>query len=278
MMLREHYENLLGLLRREKRILVAFSGGCDSALLLAVARRTLGKEAVLAVTAVSPSLAEREKTSAANLARDLDVHHRFLETGEMNNPSYTSNPSNRCFFCKDELFGKLEPLAKEHRMTLVDGFNASDRSDIRPGLQAALEHGVRHPLDEADLTKKDIRVLGRWLGLPTWNKPASPCLSSRIPYGTAVTEKNLKKIEKAEEIVRSEGFSIVRVRHYGMEARIEVPLHDLSRLQMHEKWSRITQNVKACGYNSVIADPRGFQSGRLNNPTENNFSKRAKVD
>jgi uncharacterized protein len=263
-LLRARHENLLVFLRREKKILVAYSGGCDSSFLLAAARRELGKEAVLAITAVSPSLAEREKTLAEDLARRLDVHHYFLETREMDNPSYVANPSNRCFYCKDELFGKLEPIAKEHRMTLVDGFNASDRSDIRPGLQAAHARSVQHPLDEADLTKRDIRVLSRWMGLLTWNKPASPCLSSRIPYGTPVTEKILKQIEKAELVVRSEGFSVVRVRHYGAQARIEVPEAELPRLKMSDCWKRVECGVKAIGYEEVIADPRGFLSGRLN--------------
>jgi uncharacterized protein len=271
--LRRRYKNLLNGLREHQRVLVAFSGGCDSALLLAVARRELGKTAVLAVTAVSPSLAEQERNSSERLAQFLDVDHHFLKTDEMNNPSYISNPSNRCFFCKDELFEKLVPLAKQHRMTLVDGFNASDRSDIRPGLAAAIARGVRHPLDEANLTKKDIRVLSRWMGLPTWNKAASPCLSSRIPYGTRVTEKILKQIEMAEEAIRSEGFKVVRVRHYGAEARIEVPLRELPKLKAADRWPRIVQNVKACGYDFVIADPRGFESGRLNKSTENIFSK-----
>ena len=247
-------------------MLVAFSGGCDSTFLLAAARRELGKESVLAMTAVSPSLAAREKTSAEDLAKKIDVHHRFLETAEMDNPSYIANPSNRCFFCKDELFGKLEPIANKHQMTLVDGFNASDRSDIRPGLQAARARGVQHPLDEANLTKSDIRVLSRWMGLPTWNKPASPCLSSRIPYGTLVTEKILKQIEQAEDIVRAEGFSVVRVRHYGAEARVEVPIEDVSRLTSADLWPRIVRGIQESGYVMVVADPRGFKSGRLNEP------------
>jgi uncharacterized protein len=267
--LRLRYTKLLVLLRERKSLLVAFSGGCDSAFLLAAARLTLGKENVLAVTAVSSSLAEREKKSADDLVRLLDVRHSFLETDEMNNPSYAANPSNRCFFCKDELFGKLAPIARENDMVLTDGFNASDRSDVRPGLQAARAWQVSHPLDEADLDKRSIRALSRWMKLPTWNKPASPCLSSRIPYGTAVTEKILKQIEKAEDAVRAEGFSIVRVRHYGTQARIEVPIQDLPRLLEEHPWQRVVKNLKAVGYESVMADPRGFESGRLNHSTPN---------
>jgi len=260
------YEQLQNALRRQKRVLVAFSGGCDSAFLLAAARRELGKEAVLAVTAVSASLAAREKKSAEHVVRLLDVQHLFLQTDELTNPSYSANPSNRCFFCKDELFGKLAPIALEKDMVLIDGYNASDRADVRPGLQAARAWKVSHPLDAADLDKRSIRVLSRWMGLPTWNKPASPCLSSRIPYGRAVTEKILRQIEQAEDAVRAEGFKIVRVRHYGDEARVEVPLKDLARLMGENCWPSLVRRVAACGYARVIADPRGFESGRLNKP------------
>jgi uncharacterized protein len=263
-MLRTRWDSLLHSLRECRRVLVAFSGGCDSALLLATARRELGKEAVLAVTAVSPSLAEREKKSAEQLVQQLDVQHRFLETDEMSNPSYTANPSNRCFYCKDELFSKLAPIALERKMVLVDGFNASDRSDVRPGLQAARDWKVRHPLDEADLDKSSIRILSRWLRLPTWNKPASPCLSSRIPYGSPVTDSILRQIENAEEVLRSEGFRVVRVRHYGTEARVEVSLEELSRLKDRDRWQKVESKIRACGYKSVSTDPRGFKSGRLN--------------
>jgi len=276
--LRKNWHSLVEALRKHQRVLVAFSGGADSTLVLAAARRTLGRDQVLAVTAISASLPEREKEATRALAIRLDVPYQAIETDELKNPSYASNPSNRCFFCKDELFAKLSPIAQAQRMSIVDGFNVSDRADYRPGYQASQNWNVFHPLDEADLTKKNIRVLSRWMGLPTWNKPASPCLSSRIPYGTSVTEKILKQIEKAEEVVRSEGFSVVRVRHYGAEARIEVPLRDLPRLETEERWRRIVKNIQACGYGSVMADPRGFESGRLNQPTENIFSKLAKVD
>src|SRR5262249_51058129 len=158
---------------------------------------------------------------------------------------------------------RLSPIAKENEMMIVDGFNTSDRADYRPGYQASQKWNVAHPLDEAGLTKREIRVLSRWLQLPTWNKPASPCLSSRIPYGTAVTEKVLKQIELAEEAVRAEGFSVVRVRHYGPEARVEVPLKELPRLIRPELWQRVQSHIKACGYDVVMADPRGFESGRL---------------
>ena len=262
--LHEKWDTLQNLLRARGRVLVAFSGGCDSSFLLAAAVRTLGRENVLAVMAVSPSLPAAERDSARELAARLGATYLAVRTDELDNPSYVSNPSNRCFFCKDELFDKLAPLAEEKRMMVADGFNVSDRSDYRPGYQASQKWGVAHPLDEAGLTKHDIRVLSRWLGLSTWNKPASPCLSSRIPYGTAVTESILRQIEEAEKAVRSEGFRIVRVRHYGEEARVEVPMKDLTRLQAPDRWLRIVERLQACGYLSVVADPRGFESGRLN--------------
>ncbi len=251
-------------LQRHPRVLVAFSGGCDSAFLLAAAIKTLGRDNVLAVTAVSASLPENEQEATRRLTAHLGARYLAIETQELNNPLYAANPSNRCFFCKDELFERLAPIAKENRMALADGFNASDRADYRPGYQASQKWNVIHPLNEAELTKYDIRVLSRWMGLPTWNKPASPCLSSRIPYGTPVTGTILKQIEKAEEVVRSEGFKIVRVRHYGTEARIEVPLEELPRLKMTERWQRVVHGLKASGYEQVVADPRGFESGRLN--------------
>lgn len=262
--IREKYEKLRDGLSERRRVLVAFSGGCDSTFLLAASRKILGRDNVLAVTALSPSLPEREKNATQALAVRLDAPHVVISTQELDDPRYQANPSNRCFFCKDELFRHLDPIAKENRMSVADGFNASDRADYRPGYQASQEWNVVHPLDEADLTKREIRVLSRWLGLPTWNKPASPCLSSRIPYGTPVTEEILRQIEKAENVLRAEGFGVVRVRHYGREARIEVPLDELPRLASKETWPRIVGGLQACGYREVIADPRGFKSGRLN--------------
>jgi pyridinium-3,5-biscarboxylic acid mononucleotide sulfurtransferase len=255
---------LENILREHKRILVAFSGGCDSVFLAAAARRALGKENILAMTAVSASLPEKERAQTIELAAQLDIQHRLLNTDELENPAYAANPSNRCFFCKNELFGKLAPIAQREGWVLADGFNVSDRSDYRPGYQAAQTWKVAHPLDEAGLTKLDIRVLSRWLRLPTWNKPASPCLSSRIPYGTPVTPKTLRQIERAEVVLHAEGFRIARVRHHGLLARIEVPLNDLARLIEPERWSRVSARLEEIGYTSVEADPRGFQSGRLN--------------
>lgn len=250
------------------RVLVAFSGGCDSTLVLAAARRVLGKDNVKAVTAISASLPAKERQSTEELAARLDVVYQPIQTDELQNPSYAANPTNRCFFCKDELYSRLAPIAHSDRSRVVDGFNVSDRSDVRPGFQAAKNRQVIHPLDEAGLTKKEIRILSRWMKLPTWNKPASPCLSSRIPYGTPVIVSTLSQIERAEDILHGEGFAIVRVRHYGARARIEVPLEDLSRLQEASRWERIVAHLHNVGYDIIEIEPRGFQSGRLNAPSD----------
>jgi len=262
--LRAKWNILKAELQNHRRMLIAFSGGCDSAFLMTAARLVLGKENVLAVTAVSASLPIKERDATVCVAAQLDVTHEFLETRELEDPNYTANPSNRCFFCKNELFNRLASLAQEKNMLLADGFNASDRSDYRPGFQAAQKWQVIHPLNDANLFKKDIRALSRWLRVPTWNKPASPCLSSRIPYGTPVSKNSLWQIEQAEEALHQEGFAVVRVRHYGRLARVEVPLKDLNALQETPCWTRIIAKLHTLGYEQVEIDPRGFKSGRLN--------------
>jgi uncharacterized protein len=262
--LRRKWQHLTSILQDQKRMLIAFSGGCDSAFLAAAARRVLGRDAMLAVTAVSASLAAHERQVVQDFVAAFDIPHQVVQTDELNNPDYASNPTNRCFFCKDELFSRLAPLASERKMRIVDGFNASDRGDYRPGFQAAQERQVLHPLDEAGLLKQDIRILSRWMKLPTWNKPASPCLSSRIPYGTAVTAATLAQIEAAEALLQGEGFPVVRVRHFGATARIEVPSEDIARLREDSRWPRITNRLLQLGYDAVEVDPRGFKSGRLN--------------
>jgi uncharacterized protein len=252
------------ILRGQEKWLIAFSGGSDSTFLLAAAKEASGREHVLAVTAVSASLPAREREQTEALAAQIDVPHIFLSTHELENPSYASNPSNRCFFCKNELFGRLAPLAQERGMRLADGFNASDRSDYRPGFEAAQTWNVAHPLDEAHLTKHDIRVLSRWKKLSTWNKPASPCLSSRLPYGTPVTLETLSRVERAEAWLHAEAFRIVRVRHYGDRARIEVPLQEIDRLRNINFWNRLRRAFHAIGYSHIEIEERGFRSGRLN--------------
>lgn len=262
--LRRRWNDLIDRLKSYDRVLVAFSGGCDSAFLAAAAQRVLGNERMLAITAVSESLSEFEKKSLRGFISQFRFPHRYITTQELKNPSYQSNPANRCFFCKDELFAALAPIARDHGMRVADGFNASDTSDYRPGASAAKRWGVAHPLAESFLNKEDIRALSRWMKLPTWNKPASPCLSSRVPYGTAITAEVLRRIERAEAALRSEGFFIARVRHYDSEARIEVPLHEIARLQEKKCWGKIFSAIRSAGYEKVSIDPRGFRSGRLN--------------
>lgn len=254
----------MALLQHQQSVLVAFSGGCDSAFLAAVARRVLGKQFVLAVTAVSASLPTHEKQSVQDFVNTFDIEHVFIATDELQNPKYAANPINRCFYCKTELFEKLAPLASQRNARLVDGFNASDRGDYRPGFQAAQIWRVQHPLYEANMEKRDIRILSRWLQLPTWNKPASPCLSSRIPYGTPVTPAALSQIDQAENVLRAEGFPVVRVRHFGSQARIEVPLSDIPRLQRAPGWDYVVKELTKMGYTHVSVESRGFKSGRLN--------------
>lgn len=262
--LHKRWEHLTRVLEGYRRVLIAFSGGVDSVFLAAAALRILGSKNVLAVTSVSASLAQRELREVRDFSKLMGLPLREVLTQEFLNPNYTSNPSNRCFYCKTELFSILAPMAHGSGMVLVDGSNASDRKEYRPGRQAAGEWSVRHPLDEADLSKRDIRVLSRWLRLPTWKKPASPCLSSRIPYGTQVTPSILRRVEQAEDIVKSEGFRIVRVRHYGVEARIEVEHCEVPRLSEESRWVRIERLLREVGYQRVSYEPEGFQSGRLN--------------
>jgi uncharacterized protein len=244
------------------RVMVAFSGGVDSTLVLKVAYDVLGKN-VLGVTAASPSLPKAELQQTIDLARHIGVPHRLVETNELQNPEYAANPINRCYFCKSELYTSLTPLAsREGYRYILDGTNADDMADFRPGQQAAREHQVRSPLKEASLTKEEIHTLARHLKLPNWDKPASACLSSRIPHGTAVTAEVLNRIEKAEAILRGLGFRQLRVRHHGEVARIEVPLEEFPRLLEHRE--TVLQGLKEAGYFFVALDLAGFKSGSLN--------------
>src|SRR3954447_3540663 len=244
-------------------VIVAYSGGVDSAYLAYIAARTLGDRAI-AVTADSPSYPERHRALAIRIARDFGLRHEIIKTSELENPDYRANPANRCYFCKHELYTHLSRLAETRRAVVVDGNNADDRGDFRPGRQAAREFGVRSPLDDVDLTKDEIRELSRRAGLPTWDEPASACLSSRIPYHTEVTDEKLRTIERSEQAVRALGFRVFRVRHHDDLARVEIARDEMPRAFEAETAAAIVRELKAAGYRYVTIDLQGYRLGSLN--------------
>ncbi len=261
----EHRDRLIETLRGYGRLAVAYSGGIDSTVVAQAAHEALG-EAAIAVTAVSDSLATGELEEAQDLARRIGIRHRVIRTEEFADPNYLRNNPDRCYFCKSELYGRLAGLLKELEVdTIASGANTDDLGDHRPGMRAASEHGVRHPLQECGLSKADVRALAKAWDLPTWDKPATPCLSSRIAYGEDVTTEKVRMIDQAEQWLRQRGLRLLRVRyHKGDMARIEVPLDELPRLTQPEVRDALVQTFRALGFKFITLDLEGFRSGSLN--------------
>ena len=264
----EKYQQMRALIRGFGSVLVAYSGGVDSALVMAIAYRELGDKA-LACIGVSPSYPTREMRNAVKLAEELGVPYRLVDTEEHLDPNYAANPTNRCYFCKSELHDQLHKVAADEGWNVVlDGNNASDVGDFRPGMQAARERGVRSPLLEANISKAEVREIAHALGLPVWDKPAMACLSSRVPHGVAITPQLLRQIESAEDVLVDLGFQQFRVRHHNEVARIELPAEDFARAIQHH--ATISDGIKTAGYRFVALDLAGFRSGSLNTTSSNN--------
>ena len=262
--LEDKYRALRRLLDDIPSLIVAYSGGVDSAFLAHTASDVLGSRA-LCVTADSPSYPDWHRRMARDLAGRFGFQHEIIHTAELERPEYRANPANRCYYCKHELYSHLTAMARERGIAVIaDGSNADDRGDYRPGRQAAHEFGVRSPLDEVGLAKEEIRELSRHAGLPTWDEPASACLSSRIPYFSEVTDEKLRTIERAEDILRELGFRICRVRHHDTIARLELGRDEMPRALEAEMAATIDRELRALGYQHVVVDLRGYRLGSLN--------------
>lgn len=257
-------EKLETILKKMGKIVIAFSGGVDSTFLAFVAHKVLGKGNVIAVTAVSETYSKRELSEARSFAKFLDVRHMVIHTEELADQRFQQNSPLRCYYCKRELFSKLKTIGRIHRFShVVDAANIDDLGDYRPGLKAANELNVRHPLQEADLTKKEIRALSRRFELATWNKPALACLASRVPYGTGITKKILTRVNKAEDFLRSLVNGQLRVRDYGTTARIEID-GEKKIAYVLKKRKEIVKFFKRLGYGYVTVDLEGYRTGSMN--------------
>ena len=258
-------DRLLEILRDMRRVAVAFSGGIDSTVVAQAAHLALG-DAAIAVTADSPSVARAELDDARRLAAHIGIHHRIVRTDEFQNPDYLRNDGARCYFCKSELYTRIEAILPELGNPVVcSGANRDDMGDYRPGLTAAAEHKVRHPLQEAGMGKADVRAVARHWGLPTWDKPAAPCLSSRLAPGVTVTTERTARVEAAERYLRELGLRECRVRlHEGELARIEVPVTEITRLADANVRAALTKRLRELGFQFVTLDLEGFRSGSLN--------------
>ncbi|MBI1897079.1 MAG: ATP-dependent sacrificial sulfur transferase LarE [Acidobacteria bacterium] len=262
--LRAKQEKLFSILRGLERVMIAYSGGTDSAYLAWAAARVLGENA-LAITADSASIPESHKRDAAAFAQQFGIRQEFILTFEFDNPDYVKNAADRCFHCKDELFNRLEEVGAARGIPhIIYGVNKDDLGDYRPGQNAARIHSVRAPLVEADLSKADIRELSRLSGLPTWDRPASACLSSRVPYGTPVTVETVKTVEAGEEAIRALGFRQFRVRFHGELARIEIAREELERALSPGMAQAFVQIFKPLGFHYITLDLEGYRQGAMN--------------